>query len=349
MARPSVLLAISVVLAAGCVGPFEYPCAGSADCGDGRCEPAGFCSFDDPECASGHRYDAYASDQLADRCVPLDGISDLPQPAQPARAAATYDPPEQTASMWLYWSEPTTARLRRAPDADGEAEDLVASGLDSPSGIALDPTSGTLYFADRAAGVIYRVATDGTGLTPVIQDPGSQPIAVALDHEGGKLYFTDAASASIRCADLDGDELETVIGSGLGAPAGLAVNHGANRIYFADTAAGKIQRAKLDGTQVRDVVTDLDQPVDVLFAPGIDRIYFTELGPGAIESVAVSGTGLTTLVSGVAAPGAVAIDLYGRHLYFADGDQILAAELDGTDPEPILAAGGSVAGLVVAP
>lgn len=52
---------------ASCVTESAFQCEDSAQCGDGHCEANGFCSFQDPSCASGYRYDERAG--LADSCV----------------------------------------------------------------------------------------------------------------------------------------------------------------------------------------------------------------------------------------------------------------------------------------
>jgi hypothetical protein len=64
-------LLITVVLAlAGCLPRSAYECAGDASCGTGgTCQPTGYCSFADPDCASGQRYHGSAAGDLADLCV----------------------------------------------------------------------------------------------------------------------------------------------------------------------------------------------------------------------------------------------------------------------------------------
>lgn len=72
------VIAIGVLLLVGC-GESIYACHGDASCKDGdrtgRCEPNGACSFPDPECPSGYRFGAHASNGLAGECVPDDPIA----------------------------------------------------------------------------------------------------------------------------------------------------------------------------------------------------------------------------------------------------------------------------------
>ena len=67
-------------IASACQQPSAFICTSDDDCTDagdvGSCEPTGFCSFPDGDCASMQRYGKHAGD-LAGQCVPLDGDTDL--------------------------------------------------------------------------------------------------------------------------------------------------------------------------------------------------------------------------------------------------------------------------------
>jgi hypothetical protein len=63
------LLVLFVLANAGCLRKTEFQCAEDGACGNsGRCESTGFCSFADPECSSGRRYDQSAG-TLANECT----------------------------------------------------------------------------------------------------------------------------------------------------------------------------------------------------------------------------------------------------------------------------------------
>jgi hypothetical protein len=68
------------VLAVGCDVTATFHCTGAAQCMKdgvtGYCETTTYCSFNDVNCRSGHRYDASAGDGLANQCVdPCDPAS----------------------------------------------------------------------------------------------------------------------------------------------------------------------------------------------------------------------------------------------------------------------------------
>jgi hypothetical protein len=54
-------LALGVVFViSGCLPTTQFECAMDQDCGNGRCEADGFCSFPDPGCDSGRRYGEFS-------------------------------------------------------------------------------------------------------------------------------------------------------------------------------------------------------------------------------------------------------------------------------------------------
>lgn|GEM_PF-4832002 len=61
------------VLVTGCSAGATFDCSEAAQCRSGAvagtCQPTGFCSFADPSCETGQRYDPTAGDSLAGACV----------------------------------------------------------------------------------------------------------------------------------------------------------------------------------------------------------------------------------------------------------------------------------------
>jgi len=78
----TILLLLFVLTSAGCLRKTEFQCNDDSACGaNGRCETTGYCSFVDPDCQSGRRYDQSAG-PLAGQCTgggnPNDGRIDTP-------------------------------------------------------------------------------------------------------------------------------------------------------------------------------------------------------------------------------------------------------------------------------
>lgn len=59
----------------GCTSNSVYICTDDGQCPDGRCEPVGYCSFPDDDCASGWVYGELAAPTVAGMCVG-DEVSD---------------------------------------------------------------------------------------------------------------------------------------------------------------------------------------------------------------------------------------------------------------------------------
>lgn len=71
--RLAAALVVGCAVGAACREPGAFACEDDAACGDGRCEPEGFCSFPDGECGSGQRFGDHAGDGLAGACVSTGG------------------------------------------------------------------------------------------------------------------------------------------------------------------------------------------------------------------------------------------------------------------------------------
>ena len=78
---------------------------------------------------------------------------------------------------------------------------LITTGLQSPQGLALDPLSGYLYWADFGTDKIQRVPLDGSGVEDLVTDGVSarspQP---GGGRRAGRLYWTDSATDKIQRA-----------------------------------------------------------------------------------------------------------------------------------------------------
>lgn len=117
----SALCAIAV--GAGCRAAGTFQCQTADQCrgaGPSRCEPTGFCSFVDPGCSSGSRYDRYAGNDLSSQCVPtttpvvdaprLDGTSPPPfcDPGDPTLIAC-YELEDTLADGSVHHLDPNVA------------------------------------------------------------------------------------------------------------------------------------------------------------------------------------------------------------------------------------------------
>lgn len=163
-------------------------------------------------------YWAEPSDETIQR-VNLDGsgaetlVSGVPTPTNLAL---------DTTRDRLYWT--STRRIFRANLDGGDVEVLIPStlpGRDAAFDLAIDETTGTLYWTARFDGTIQRADPDGGNVEDLVTGL-TEPMGLALNADSRKLYWTDPSEGIIRRADLDGSAVETVV-IGLGNPGGLAL------------------------------------------------------------------------------------------------------------------------------
>ena len=159
-------------------------------------------------------------------------------------------------------------RIRSAPIGSTTITDVV-TGIGVPEVIAIDPSTGTMYWTDYIEKLIERADLDGSNLETVVGTGLVWPQGLALDIAGGFIYWTDITQwfivgpgpGMIMRAELDGSNPVTLVSGDLDDPQGIALDISGGHMYWTDGATAKIQRANLDGTSVVDLVdTGLTRP-----------------------------------------------------------------------------------------
>ena len=204
----------------------------------------------------------------------------------------------------MYWTDPKACKVQCAnleippgetPATRTDIENLV-TGLDSPTGIAIDVFRRKIYWTDPNLGKIQRANPDGSGVEDLITGLTS-PSGIGIDVSRGKVYWTSISDGKIQGANLDGSGVEDCI-SGLTNPTGIAFDGDPNwGMYWTDYGAKKIQRGDYPGLgRTEDCLTGLSGPWDIA-AGGIDagvfrdKIYWTDVGSNQIQYAIKSGYG----------------------------------------------------------
>ena len=113
----------------------------------------------------------------------------------------------------LYWSAGNSA-IRAGPlDGSAPASDLFP-GQSAPFGVAIDPATGKLYWADYTAGAIRVANLNGAGSPQNLYTGENSPQGIAIDPAAGKLYWAETGAGAIRVANLDGTGSPTTLFSG---------------------------------------------------------------------------------------------------------------------------------------
>ena len=226
--------------------------------------------------------------------------------------------------------------------AGAKAEKIAESAND----IAVDEAGGKVYWTEQTgnrAGKVSSANLDGTGVT-VLKDFASVPHGIALDSENGKLYLTNGTS-KIRQMNLDGTQFQANFIIGLNAPMNIAVSsgrvywtEGAGRVRFANVTGNKSPQSIATGTgalggiaaddskvywteqtgentgRIRSADLDGSGTANLVNLPTVpygidvdgDMVYWAE-DRGRIRRIRINNLKLQKVVTGLMAPGAVAV------------------------------------------
>jgi sugar lactone lactonase YvrE len=204
----------------------------------------------------------------------------------------------------IYWTEAAPGKVRRSA-LDGTAVTDLATGLGFPFGIGLDPSGGTLVFADITfPGHLRTVGVGGGAAAPLLPTSPNTPYGLATDPAAGKMYWTEFGFPSrIRRANVDGTGVETLIDSASGNVSdaqGIALDVPAGKMYWTDLGQNRIRRANLDGSGPELLVDfipgGLDEPTGIAIDPIRGKMYWTDTAKHTIERANLDGTSIETVL-----------------------------------------------------
>jgi len=196
--------------------------------------------------------------------------------------------------------------------------DIIATGVDFPSGIALDLINDKMYWTDfgPAEDEIERSNLDGTAREVLVDMDLISPVRIALDIAGGKMYWPDQGQQNIKRADLNGDNVEPLIEVGLLGPLGIALDVAAGKMYWTESANDIVKRANLDGSGVEDLVEDVDNPRSIALDIAGGKMYYPIQVDDKIQRFNIDKTGVPEdIIFGIAIPDSLALDLDGFDIF----------------------------------
>ena len=219
-------------------------------------------------------------------------------------AARVKDVAVDTAGGKVYWIKGTSATTGRIHSAnvDGTGATVVKELTSVPHGLALDSANGKLYLTN-SWGKIQRLNVDGTQFETNLIVGLESPMSIAVSL--GRVYWTDAAG-NVQVANVAGDKSPRNIatGSDIG---GIAV--GRSKVYWTEQTSdisGKIRSANLDGSGAADLFALTAVPHGIAVDTAAGKVYWAN-GWGKIQRRDLSGAKFQDVVTGLMAPGAVAI------------------------------------------
>jgi len=258
------------------------------------------------------------------------------------------------ATTKVYWTDWFSDTIQRA-DPDGSNVETLVSGLDDPSGLAVDDQAGKIYWANRMTGQVQRANLDGSDVGVVSHvSPGDSEAMVqdvALDAAEGTLYCTyitvgDFNNTFGRVCQMntDGSGVEDLV-TFSGNVGDIAVDPADDKLYW---DVGVIESADLNGGNRQELFSSELQCNGITLDAASDTLYWTNNWGKRIEAGNTDGTGRTTLVTtldsevdDIDAPEAIAVDPDAGRMYWTDidvtrGDYgIYRADTDGENAEYI--------------
>ncbi len=208
-----------------------------------------------------------------------------------------------------------------------------------------------IYWTGEAG--IRRAHLDGSNAEPVVTGAGGP---IALDLIAGNIYFPGGSPRRIQRANLDGSDVQDVVSLYVHSVRSIALDLLHRKIYWIDD--WQFQGFPIDGVFRADM-HDGANAEDVLpyeGEPGLQAIaldpeagylywvfsasYFQGILRGPLDRFAPE----QLITEGLVNPSGLALDLVGGKVYWADMGlrRISRANLDGSEPEPLLEHNGNV-------
>lgn len=231
---------------------------------------------------------------------------------KPTRTPATADASSDAA--WDF-STPNGSVRTCALDGSGQTQLVPDGTITTGKQLTADFDAGLLYFCDREGTTVYRVATDGTGLTPLVHntrdDTWTQEcVGVASDPVNGFIYWTQKGPSK--------GGLGRILRAGLDLPEG-------------ETASTR--------TDIEVLWDGLPEPIDLHFDPDTNTVFWTDRGEApsgnTLNRAAIPGKGHSGAAPKILAGGfdeaiGLAVDTDAALVYVSDlGGSIRTVEIDG--------------------
>ena len=125
----------------------------------------------------------------------------------------------------MYWTNPGSQKIQRANLDGSRVEDLVTSGLGSPTGLAVDVSGGKMYWTDRRTDRIQRANLDGSHVEDLVSGGLENPMAWIWTYPAARCTGRTPVRTRFSAPTSTGSNVEDLLtgADGLVDPSGVAV------------------------------------------------------------------------------------------------------------------------------
>ena len=216
----------------------------------------------------------------------------------------------------LFWTDQEAEKIFAADIAPGASDDVttVVTCGDAPHGLAIDPVSLEIYWAEDDPGsdtfppanfrIMHANANNGTGSKELLF--WFAPIEdLAFDAVERDLYFVgyhapiemilaapkEIGDYVIGRIGVDGGAYHAIV-SEYGQITDIAIDQAGRKVYWYSAYAAEINRANLDGTDVERIVSDVPGVSDLAVDEQDQRIVWVSYvaGTAKLMSAALDGS-----------------------------------------------------------
>ncbi|XP_036069941.1 pro-epidermal growth factor [Oryzias melastigma] len=187
--------------------------------------------------------------------------------------------------LQVYFASSAQKTIERVHLSGGSRDLLVADGLHSPEGLAVDWVHRRMYWTDSSKSTVDGSTLDGLDRETVVREKLERPKGITVHPLEKKLIWTDVGSRPVvEASSLEGGDRAVIASSGLVAPTGLTIDFTENRVFWCDQKRGVIESAGLDGSDRRVLSENqVGQPFDL--AVFEDRLWVSDWEQQLIRTV----------------------------------------------------------------
>jgi hypothetical protein len=233
-------------------------------------------------------------------------------------------------------------------NTDGTELQVVVNTGGGLRGIAVDDVARKLYWTDVDSDIIWWANMDGSDPEDIIVSGMAWPMGIAVHPTADALAWGDQTLQQLSTAHLNGGDAAPLFATPFHS--GIAIDRINDKIYWTTSntsSDGGIHRCNLDGSAYEAVLTDWDKPHRIALDVEGGKIYWTDYVVDKVRRANLDGTGWEELydVGANLNPGGIALDLAAGKVYWGQAEEtnrckIMRMNLDGSNPEDVLAAGG---------